>query len=211
MSPRRRLLLVLGFVFGTILLVFSLLSSRTTESKTSNRLITVAAATSQPSSVQVTTQPKFDFTYEVLDNEVLIRPLSLLAEGSRYVIDVVYVDVKGRTKTEQVRFIHSDQSKAAALLADSPVSNENYSLYVINRHSFYVRVTASGFTKEEALLYGRETLEEYGVNPDSVELDVEFSRGATEDGGINPFTVEPDQGGRNSGDETPNAPGSANQ
>lgn len=190
MSPRKRLLIGIGLILSIILLIFSILNTRKDEEGQPNLTVSVADIEAKES-LRISTEPRFDFTYKQTDDSVTVQPLTLLRNDTEYTISVQYFNAEEQLKEEQLRFIYEDSTKAMELIKLTPLVEDEFTLYSTDRHHFYVLVTSSGITEEEARVFANKLFEEYDIVPGNVEIEVEFSRGAKEDGSHDPFAPVP--------------------
>ena len=141
--------------------------------------------------LNVSVEPFFDYEYH-LDGEVLtLEPLSLLTSKTKYTISVGYKDENGQDLLATKDYTYVDPSKIMSIVEGGSIPSKNFDLYARNRHSFYALVTTPGVTQEEVTKESYVLLEKYGVNPKTVDFEVQFSRYAREDGESDPFSPVP--------------------
>ena len=190
MTQKKKFLIGIGLLFAVALLFFSILSNRKPSDNVSN-IVLETEGIDYSKNVNISTEPRFDFKYEQNKETISVEPLSLLTNGTTYTVTAQYINGANQQVVEAVNFTYEDSTIAAELLSLTPLANQQFSLYATDRHHFYVRIIATGETSEDAQKYAEKILKEYGIDPDSVEIEVEFSRGAKEDGSYDPFAPVP--------------------
>lgn len=139
--------------------------------------------------VSIRTSPTFDFVYRVVDEKILIKPLSLLVYGEEYVVTAEYKDSSnGQTLLSSTVFLYEETEKVSELLGSLSVPSENFDLLMRNRHEFVAFVTVPDQNEQEILVKAKNILKSYEVDPESVDLSVEYSRSAREEGAEDPFS-----------------------
>lgn len=187
----RLLLLLLGI--GVALVVASTfvkgLGNTGQDAGSVQKEITLKIPRATTENLKIYTSPSFSYVYEVKDNTLHIKPLDLLVSGENYVVNVEYEDDSTQqTLFASTVFSYEEPGKVSELMKSLSIPSDGFDLIPKNRHRFTAFVTTSGLDEKKILKDAKAILESYGVDPESVELSIEYSRGAKEDGVYDPFS-----------------------
>ncbi len=151
--------------------------------------ITLKMPKANTEKLKIYTTPSFSFVYEIKDSTLYIKPLDLLVSGEDYVINVEYEDVSAQqTLFASTVFSYEEPGKISELMNSLSVPSKDFDLIVNNRHRFTAFVTTPGLEEKKIIDDAKSILESYGVDPETVELSIEYSRSANEDGIYDPFS-----------------------
>lgn len=181
------------FAVAIVLLILSTVLNNNrnnsgTDTFSGQKNITLKVPKTVPDSLIISTSPVFDLTYSV-DGELLtIKPISLLKHQDEYIINVKYKDANGQDLAASAGFLYEESGKVADLLESNSIHGSVFDFSAENRYTFLAYVTVPGTNEEDVRNEAEDILRSYDINPDSVDLKIEYSRSAREDGVEDPFS-----------------------
>ncbi len=99
-----------------------------------------------------------------------------------------YKDEKGQDLAASTGFLYEDTSKAAEFMNSNSIHGSVFDLTAENRYTFLAYVTIPDTKEENVKKEAEDILRAYGIDPNSVDLKIEYSRSARGDGIEDPFS-----------------------